>query len=184
MDVSWLRSQIWNWMVLHCSRRQYVWSGWLISCFHCGHGSWFLCNDFIWLFGSKFFQECYVSLAICLGKKAPAKSTVINCYIEFQFAWQALEDGNCYGCLVTAIIVEQVVNVKSLIKKHPSLTCGEIQDALGILSGNLNNFLHEIMSVSWNIALNRFLTTLLSSRREVGLKMVHTNAEEIQWRTV
>ena len=57
---------------------------------------------------------------------------------EFQFGWQILEDGNCYGHPVTDITIENVVKCSSNVvktsywsRKTPKQHT-EIQDALGI----------------------------------------------------
>ena len=58
-----------------------------------------------------------------------------------------MEDDNRCGHPVTAITVKNVVKAKSLIKENSRITHEEIQDALGILSGSVNQILHDHLSV-------------------------------------
>ena len=91
--------------------------------------------------GSKSYQECFVTLTICLGEKSPSASTVTKWYRKFWFERQGLEDDKHYHCLVTAVTVENIVEAKSLVKVDLRITCEEIQDARGISSGSVNNVL-------------------------------------------
>ena len=60
---------------------------------------------------------------------------------------QTLEDNRC-GHPVTAVTVENVVKAKSLIKEDPRIIHEEIQHALGISSGSVNQILRDHLGVS------------------------------------
>lgn len=59
----------------------------------------------------------------------------------------ALEDDKRYVAPFIAITVEIIVKAKVLIKKGSRITYEEIQGALGISSGSVNNSLHGHLCV-------------------------------------
>ena len=64
-----------------------------------------------------------------------------------QFGGQTLEDDNRCGRPVTIFTVNNVVKAKSLIKEDPRMTRVEIQDALGISSGSVNQIINDHLDV-------------------------------------
>lgn len=92
-------------------------------------------------------QECFANFTTRFGEKSAVKSIVTKWHGEFQFEQQTLEENNRCGRLVKAVTVENVVKAKSLIKEDPGITHEEIQDEPGILSGSMNNSLHNYLSV-------------------------------------
>ena len=142
-----------NWAVQHCSRRQYVWSGWLTA---------LACST--WIFWIMIFMHNFSWVNHCQSDHTFWRK--VSCQINWPIGTVnfTLEDNNYYDRPVITITVENVFKVKLLIKKDPKITHEEIKGALGIHQEVWTTF-YMITSASCNIAPFGSLALLNSRKR-------------------